>query len=79
MEYSALISDIMGCITDNTITGYFHHESQYIGVTGFSELEIFADVFAVIYQGDESSVHFLKTELYEIYNAFQNMIKEKTW
>lgn len=76
LEYNSLISDILGCITDNTIVGGSSHESQYIGVPGFSELEIFADIFSALYQGDDSTVRFIKDELPDIYQAFLKIIGE---
>ncbi|WP_242963439.1 phage minor capsid protein [Lachnoclostridium sp. An14] len=44
-EYNSLISDILGCITDNQVRGNFSHDSQYIGIPGYTELEVFADIF----------------------------------
>lgn len=50
----------MSCITDNKVIGLYGHESQYIGKPGYTELEIFADVFAALYQGDDETVSFIK-------------------
>ena len=76
LEYNNLISDIMGCITDNVIVGQASHDSQYIGIPGYTELEIFADIFAVLYQGQDESVEFVKNELADIYNSFLEVIGE---
>lgn len=72
--YNKIISDIMGCITDNDIVGAAQHSSQYIGVPGYSELEIFANVFTAIYQGDDETVQFIKTETPEVYKAFLEIV-----
>lgn len=45
LEYNNLISDILGCITDNSIVGGTSHDSQYICIPGYTELEIFGDIF----------------------------------
>ena len=56
LEYNNLISDMMGCITDNSIVGGASHASQYISVPGYTELEVFADIFSALYQGDDNTV-----------------------
>ena len=76
MEYDKVISDIMSCITDNVIVGQAYHESQYIGVPGYTELEVFADIFSLLYQGQDEEVEFMKNELTEIYEAFLEVIGE---
>lgn len=76
LEYDKLISDIIGCITDNVIVGQACHESQYIGVPGYTELEVFADIFSLLYQGQDEKVEFMKNELTEIYEAFLEVIGE---
>ena len=76
LEYNKLISDIVGCITDNVIVGGYYHDSQYIGIPGYTELEIFADVFSALYQGKDETVNFIKNELAEIYEAFLGIIGE---
>jgi hypothetical protein len=76
-EYNGVISDIMGCITDNTVVGNFRHDSQYIGVPGYSELEIFADVFSAVYQGDNETVEFIKNEFSEIYQVFLSILGDE--
>lgn len=70
LEYNSLISDIFGCITDNKISGPFVHDSEYIGMPGFTELEVFADMFSILYQGDDRAVDFIKTEFPDLYKAF---------
>jgi len=75
-EYNMLISDIIGCVTDNVVVGYAYHESQYIGIPGFTELEVFADMFATLYLGDDESVEFVKNELSEVYQAFMEIVGE---
>ncbi len=74
LEYNNLISDIMGCITDNSIVGGASHDSQYIGVPGYTELEIFADIFSALYQGDDDTVNFIKAEFSDIHKAFMRII-----
>lgn len=76
LEYNNLISDIMGCITDNAVVGDTHHDSQYIGTPGYSELEVFANMFAALYQGDDTTVEFIKEELNELYQAFLKVVGE---
>ena len=76
LEYNNLISDILGCLTDNVIVGDAYHESQYNGVPGYSELEVFANVFAALYQGDDATVEFIKEELDELYRAFLKIVGE---
>lgn len=73
-EYNMLISDIMGCITDNIIVGSYFHDSQYIGKPGYTELEVFANIFSAIYQGDDETVEFIKNELSEVYEAFLGIL-----
>ena len=75
LEYNYFISDIMSCITDNVITGAYRHESQYIGKSGYAESEIFADVYAALYQSDDTTVEFIKSELPELYEAFMKVLK----
>lgn len=75
LEYNYFISDIMSCITDNVITGAYRHESQYIGKPGYAESEIFADVYAALYQSDDTTVEFIKSELPELYEAFMKVLK----
>lgn len=75
-EYNMPISDILGCITDNVVVGNACHDSQYIGIPGCTELEVFASLFSVIYQGDDASVNFVRTELDEVYQAFLAIIGE---
>lgn len=75
LEYDYFVSDIMSCITDNKVIGLYGHESQYIGKPGYTELEIFADVFAVLYQGDDETVSFIKNELPEIYETFFKILR----
>ena len=74
LEYNNLISDIMGCITDNSIVGGASHDSQYIGVPGYTELEIFADIFSALYQGDDDTVNFIKAEFSDMHKAFMRII-----
>ena len=74
LEYNSLISDIMGCITDNSIVGGASHDSQYIGVPGYTELEVFADIFSALYQGDDDTVNFIKAEFSDIHKAFLKII-----
>lgn len=76
LEYNKLISDIIGCITDNAIVGAAGHDSQYIGVPGYTELEVFADMFSVFYQGDDESIQFLKKELPDVCQVFLKMVGE---
>ena len=73
-EYNMPISDILGCITDNVVVGNACHDSQYIGISGYIELEVFANLFSVIYQGDDVSVNFVREELTELYQAFLDII-----
>ena len=75
LEYNYFISDIMSCITDNVITGAYRHVSQYIGKPGYAESEIFADVYAALYQSDDTTVEFIKSELPELYEAFMKVLK----
>ena len=75
LEYNYFISDIMSCITDNVITGVYRHESQYIGKPGYAESEIFADIYAALYQSDDITVEFIKSELPELYEAFMKVLK----
>lgn len=75
-EYNRLISDILGCMTDNKVVGSFGHDSQYIGVPGYVELEVFADIFSALYQGDNETVEFIKEELPEVYQAFIKIVGE---
>ncbi len=75
LEYDYFVSDIMSCITDNKVIGLYGHESQYIGKPGYTELEIFADVFAALYQGDDVTVSFIKNELPEIYETFFKILR----
>ena len=65
----------MSCVTDNVLRGAYGHESQYIGQPGYTESEVFADMFAALYQGDDTTVSFIKSELPEIYEAFMKMLK----
>ena len=44
--------------------------SQYIGKPGYAESEIFADIYAALYQSDDITVEFIKSELPELYEAF---------
>ena len=74
LEYNNLISDMMGCITDNSIVGGAFHASQYIGVPGYTELEVFADIFSALYQGDDDTVKFIKDEFSDIHKAFLRVI-----
>ena len=69
-EYNGLISDIIGCITDNVVVGDYRHDSQYIGIPGYTELEVFANIFSAVYLGDNITVEFIKSELAEVYQAF---------
>lgn len=75
LEYDYFVSDIMSCITDNKVIGLYGHESQYIGKPGYTELEIFADMFAALYQGDDETVSFIKNELPEIYETFFKILR----
>lgn len=75
LEYNYFISDIMSCVTDNVLRGAYGHESQYIGQPGYTESEVFSDMFAALYQGDDTTVSFIKSELPEIYEAFMKMLK----
>lgn len=68
------ISDILGCITDNVVVGNVWHNSQYIGTPEYAELEVFANLFSVIYQGDDISLEFVKVEFDEVYQAFLEII-----
>ena len=74
LEYNNLISDMMGCITDNSIVGGAFHASQYIGVPGYTELEVFADIFSALYQWDDDTVKFIKDEFPDIHKAFLRVI-----
>lgn len=74
LEYNNLISDMMGCITDNSIVGGASHDSQYIGVPGYTELEVFADIFSALYQGDDNTVKFIEDEFPDIRKAFLRII-----
>ena len=74
LRYNRLISDIMGCITDNVIVGLSGHDSQYIGIPGYTELEVFADMFSAFYQGDDESIEFLKKELPDVCQIFFDMV-----
>lgn len=74
LEYNNLISDMMGCITDNSIVGGASHASQYISVPGYTELEVFADIFSALYQGDDNTVRFIKDEFPDIHKAFLGII-----
>ena len=74
LEYNNLISDMMGCITDNSIVGGASHASQYISVPGYTELEVFADIFSALYQGDDNTVRFIKDECPDIHKAFLGII-----
>lgn len=74
LEYNRLISDILGCITDNRIVGNYGHNSQYIGVPGYTELEVFADIFSAVYQADDETVRFIKNELPEVFHAFLDIL-----
>ena len=75
LEYNYFISDIMSCMTDNVIAGVYRHESQYIGKPGYAESEIFADIYAALYQSDDTTVEFIKSELPELYEAFMKVLK----
>lgn len=75
LEYNNLISDIFSCITDNEVSGAFYHESEYIGIPGYTELEVFADMFSILYQGDNKSVDFIKKEFPDLYETFMNFFK----
>ena len=57
------------------IAGAYGHESQYIGKPGYAESEIFADVYAALYQSDDITVKFIKSELPELYEAFMKVLK----
>ena len=74
LEYDNLISDILGCITDNVVVGDACHDSQYLGIPGYAELEVFANIFSAIYQGDDATVDFIKSELKDVYDAFLKII-----
>lgn len=77
LEYNSLISDIFGCITDNKVSGFFTHDPEYIGLPGYTELEVFADMFSLLYQGDDAAVDFIKTEFPDLYKTFiQSFVKE---
>lgn len=75
LEYNDLISDIFGCITDNMVVGEAYHESQYIGTPGYTELEVFANLFSATYQGSDATVQFIKSELGELYEAFLSVME----
>ena len=75
LEYDYFVIDIMSCITYNKVIVLYGHESQYIGKPGYTELEIFADVFAALYQGDDETVSFIKNELPEIYETFFKILR----
>lgn len=76
LEYNSLISDIFGCITDNRVSGFFTHDPEYIGLPGYTELEVFADMFSLLYQGDDAAVDFIKTEFPDLYKTFiQSFVK----
>lgn len=75
LEYNDLISDIFGCITDNMVVGAAYHESQYIGIPGYTELEVFANLFSATYQGSDVTVQFIKSELGELYEAFLGVME----
>ncbi|MFQ7610063.1 phage minor capsid protein [Blautia marasmi] len=76
LEYNSLISDIFGCITDNKVSGFFTHDPEYIGLPGYTELEVFADMFSLLYQGDDAAVDFIKTEFPDLYKTFiQSFVK----
>jgi Phage minor capsid protein 2. len=74
--YNSLISDILGCMTDNQVVGLYGHDSQYIGVPGYTELEIFADIFSALYQGDDETVKFIRDELGDVYKEFMKIVGE---
>lgn len=74
LEYNSLISDILGCITDNVIVGDSFHDSQYIGIPGHTELEVFANMFSALYQGNDVTVKFIKEDLAALYQAFLGVI-----
>lgn len=69
-----MTSDILGCITNNEVVGNFRHDSQYIDIPGYKELEVFADMFSALYQGDDATVEFTKQELDEVYKSFLNIL-----
>jgi len=75
-EYNVIISDIIGCITDNVVVGKAQHSSQYIGIPGYPALEVFANVFAALFQGDNDTVEFIKRNLSEVYQAFLEILGE---
>ena len=75
LEYNDLISDIFGCITDNMVVVAAYHESQYIGIPGYTELEVFANLFSATYQGSDATVQFIKSELGELYEAFLGVME----
>lgn len=74
MEYNEFISDIVSSVTHNEITGIAYHDLEYIQQFGNKELEVFADTFTVLYNGDGESVAFLKNELPELYRIFMKMV-----
>lgn len=76
LEYNDLISDIIASVTHNDITGIASHSLEYIEQLGNKELEVFADTFTILFNGDDDSVKFLKEELPELYKAFMKVIGE---
>lgn len=63
-------------MTDNQVVGLYGHDSQYIGVPGYTELEIFADIFSALYQGDDETVKFIRDELGDVYKEFMKIVGE---
>ena len=75
LEYNEFISDIISSVTHNQIMGSAYHDLEYIQQFGNKELEVFADTFTILYNSDDESVEFLKNELFELYEAFIQMMR----
>lgn len=76
LEYNELISDIIASVTHNEIRGVAYHDLNYIQQLGNKEMEVFADTFAVFYNGGDESVEFIQKELPELYQAFIKLLGE---
>ena len=76
LEYNELISDIIASVTHNEIRGAAYHDLDYIQQLGNKEMEVFADTFAVFYNGGDESVEFIQKELPELHQAFIKLLGE---
>lgn len=74
MEYNELISDIFGMLTDNEIAGFSVHDLSYVQHFGNREMEVFANMFTLLYTGENYEINFVKQELPELYESFIQMI-----